>query len=132
VRTDSPEHAALLDIHVPAIEVLVRTAGRVHVGPLDVDRPKGTVITTVSTSYGVALVLVGLRGLVAPEKELARIDREIGRTDKDLAVIDKKLASPGFVDRAPKEVVDETNRQRAALVEARERLAGARTLAEEL
>jgi valyl-tRNA synthetase len=65
-------------------------------------------------------------------KELDRIEREIRRIDKDLAVIDKKLASPGFVDRAPKEVVEESRRQRAALAEARERLVAARKLAEEL
>jgi len=132
VRTDSAPLAALLEIHAPAVEVLVRTAGPVVIGPLGADRPKGSVVTTVTTSYGVATVIVGLRGLVAPEKELARIERELRRIDKDLAVIDKKLASPGFLDRAPKEVVEETRRQRAALAEARERLVAARTLVSEL
>jgi valyl-tRNA synthetase len=132
VRTDSPPLAAVLECHTLAIEALVRTAGPVIVGPLREERAPGTVVTTVATSYGVASVLVGLRGLVSPAKELDRIEREIRRIDKDLAVIDKKLASPGFVDRAPKEVVEESRRQRAALAEARERLVAARKLAEEL
>jgi valyl-tRNA synthetase len=132
VRTDSVELGALLESHVPAIEALVRTAGPAVIGTLGAERAPGTVVTTVATSYGVALVLVGLRGLVPPEKELARIERELRRIDKDLAVIDKKLGSAGFVERAPKEVVDETQRQRAALADARERLMAARKLAEEL
>jgi valyl-tRNA synthetase len=69
---------------------------------------------------------------VTAEEELARIDRELKRTDKDLAAIEKKLASKGFVDRAPPEVIEEARQQKAALTEARERLLAGKVFAKEL
>jgi len=64
--------------------------------------------------------------------ERERIDRSIKKIDKEIAVIDKKLSAKGFVDRAPKEVVEETHAQRRALVEARARLEEEKGLIEEL
>jgi valyl-tRNA synthetase len=86
----------------------------------------------VTSSKGTVEVLVGLKGLVTKESELARIDREMKKIEKDLAALDKKLASPGFVDRAPPEVVEESRKQREGLVDAKKRLEEARKLAEEL
>jgi valyl-tRNA synthetase len=77
-------------------------------------------------------VLVGLKGLVSPEKEKERIKRELKGVEKDLAVLDKKLSSAAFIDRAPPEVVAESKAQRAALAEARERLLKALEFADEL
>jgi valyl-tRNA synthetase len=77
-------------------------------------------------------VLVGLKGLVDPEVERARIERELKKIDRELAAMEIKLRAPGFVDRAPPEVVDETKAQRGALMEARVRLEAARELAQEL
>jgi valyl-tRNA synthetase len=132
VRADQPELLAQLETHVKAIEALVRTVGPVLVEPTALDRPPGTVVTAVATELGVATVLVGLKGLVTAEEELARIDRELKRTDKDLAAIEKKLASKGFVDRAPPEVIEEARQQKAALTEARERLLAGKVFAKEL
>ena len=61
--------------------------------------------------------------------ERARIDRTLKKIDKDLAALDKKLGSPGFVDRAPKEVALEARQQRASLLEAKARLEAAREVA---
>jgi valyl-tRNA synthetase len=77
-------------------------------------------------------VLVGLKGLVEKDAELARIDRELKKVERDLAALDKKLASAGFVDRAPPEVVAEARQQRQTLVDVRKRLEEARGLAAEL
>jgi len=118
--------------HVPAIRALVKTVDDPKViGPSDA-RESGTVVTVVASDFGAVEVMVGLRGLVSREKELARIDREIKRTDRELATLDKKLQSSGFVERAPKEVVDEAHAQRNALAEARERILASRALADEL
>jgi valyl-tRNA synthetase len=89
-------------------------------------------MSVVPHPRGAIEVLVGLKGLVSRDEETARVDREMNRIKKDLAAIEKKLSSPGFVDRAPPEVVEETRRQRQALLEALERLAGARQVADEL
>ena len=64
--------------------------------------------------------------------EIARIDREMKKVEKDVAGLEKRLASSGFVDRAPPEVVEEARKQLASLLEARTRLGEARKLAEEL
>jgi valyl-tRNA synthetase len=132
IRTDQPELAAQLTTHAKAIETLVRTAGPITVEPSNAERPAGSVVTAVATDLGTASVLVTLKGLVTAEEELARVDRELKRIDKDLAALAKKLGSPGFVDRAPPEVVEESRQQKTALTEARERVVAARALADEL
>jgi valyl-tRNA synthetase len=99
-------------------------------------REAGTVLSLVAVKVGDAggtvEVLVGLRGLVDPEKERARVARETKRVEKDLAVMDKKLSSAAFLDRAPPDVVAEAKAQRAALAEAKERLVQASAFADEL
>jgi len=118
--------------HVPAIRALVKTADDPKIlGPADA-REAGTVVSVVPSELGTVEVLVGLRGLVTKDKELARIDRDLKRLDRDLAGLDKRLQSSGFVDRAPKEVVEEAHAQRKAMAEARERIVASRALADEL
>jgi valyl-tRNA synthetase len=112
--------------------VLVKTAGEPHFEAPGGPREPGTTVSVVPSSRGPIEVLVGLRGLVDPAKERSRIERDQKRIEKDLAALEKKLGSPGFVDRAPPEVVEEAKQQRKALIEAKERLAQARKLADEL
>jgi valyl-tRNA synthetase len=132
VRTDQPALAAELMTHAKAIESQVRTAGPVAIEPLGPDRPPGSIVTTVATSKGTVSLLVTLKGLVTKEEELARIAREQKRIEKDIAALTKKLGSPGFVDRAPPDVVEESKQQLAALEDALERLVAAKGLADEL
>jgi len=137
LRTDRPDIFALLETHRSAIEAMVRTRGSVAIDPTtDGIREPGTVLSLVPVTYanqaGTVEVLVGLKGLVAPDKERSRVDRELKRVEKDLAVMDKKLSSATFLERAPAEVVAESKAQRAALAEARERLLKAKGLADEL
>jgi valyl-tRNA synthetase len=77
-------------------------------------------------------VLVGLRGLVDPAKEEARIERETKKVDKDIANLQKRLDSPAFAEKAPKEVVAEAKEQLEALRRTRARLEEALVLAREL
>jgi valyl-tRNA synthetase len=131
LHTENTELQSLLARHEFAIRPLVKTAGHVKIGPRGA-RPPGSVVSVVPTDAGPIEVIVGLKGLVTKERELERIERELKRIDKDLAAIEKKLASKGFIDRAPKEVVDEALAQQAQLKEARERLEESRALADEL
>ena len=89
-------------------------------------------MSVVPTELGSIEVLVGLKGLVTADKERARITREVKKIEKDIAALDKKLGSGGFVDRAPKEVVEEAKQQRASMLEAKGRLETAQKLADEL
>ncbi len=131
-RAANPEVIAFLREHAPAIASLVKTKGAPAFEAPGGPREAGTTVSVVPSGYGSVEVLVALKGLVAPHDELARIERELKKVDKDLAAIDRKVASPGFVSRAPKEVVAETNAQRSSLVDAKARLEAARHLAAEL
>jgi valyl-tRNA synthetase len=132
VRSASTETLAFLREHREAIRLLAKSAGDPAFEAPTEPREKGTTVSVVPSPRGPIEVLVGLRGLVTKDEEIARIDRERKKIDKELATIDKKLSAPGFVDRAPPEVVQETKQQRQGLVETRERLVAAREMAEEL
>jgi valyl-tRNA synthetase len=132
VRSPSPEVIAFLREHAGSVAVLVKTRGAPELEGLGGGREAGTTVSVVPTPHGPIEVLVGLKGLVDPGGERARIERELKRLDKDLGAIEKKLGSPGFVDRAPPEVVEESKQQRTAMLDAKARLEAARKLAEEL
>jgi valyl-tRNA synthetase len=132
VRSGSPEVLAFLRGHAASIRFLVKTSGEPSFEAPGGAREAGTTVSVVPSEHGPIEVLVGLKGLVDPGGEKARIERELRKIDKELATIDKKLSSPGFVDRAPVEVVEETKVQRRSLVEAKARLEAGRRLADEL
>jgi valyl-tRNA synthetase len=132
VRADAPEMLGFLRGHVEAIRGLVKSKGDPVFEGRGGSREAGTTVSIVSTPRGPVEVLVGLKGLVAKDDEIARIDREMKKIEKDVGVLEKRLGSAGFVDRAPPEVVEEARKQLASLVEARARLGDARKLAEEL
>jgi valyl-tRNA synthetase len=132
VRSGSGEVLEFLSQHVEGIRLLVKTRGTPLLQPLGAPREPGTTLSVVSSAHGPIEVLVVLKGLVDREHEAARIDREIKKIERDLTALEKKLASPGFADRAPKELVDEAHAQRGSLREAKQRLEAARKLLDEL
>ena len=131
LRADGEEARALLEARLPAIALLVRSKSPT-VGTCGGAREPGTTTSIVPTSLGPLEIHVGLKGLVTKAEELVRIDREIKRIDKDLGAIDKKMSSKGFVEKAPKEVIDETNALKTQLLEAKVRHEESRKLADEL
>ncbi len=132
VRSASPEVLAFLRGHAESIRLLLKTKGDPEFEAPGAPREAGTTVSVVASTRGPIEVLVPLKGLVTPEAESSRIERELKKIDKELAAIDKKLGSPGFVERAPTEVVEESKAQRATLIEAKGRLEAARKLVEEL
>jgi valyl-tRNA synthetase len=132
VRSGSPKVLAFLRDHAQAIRFLVKTRNLPEFGGAGLTREAGTTVSVVPSAHGPLEVLVALKGLVDPDSERARIEREVKKIDKELAAIDKKLGSPGFADRAPRDVVDEALAQRQSLAQAKAGLAAARRLADEL
>ncbi len=132
LRASADAALAFAKARAATIKVLVKTVGNPVFEPTGGPRPAGSMTGVVPSPDGPIEVLVGLKGLVTKDAELARIDRELKKLDKDLAAIDKKLGSPAFVDKAPKEVVEEAREQRKRIEEAKARLVEARGLAEEL
>jgi len=70
-------------------------------------------------------LVVPLSGLIDPAKERERLERQLQKLDKDRAAIEKKLGNPGFVERAPADVVQKDRERSAELSRAREQLAAA-------
>ena len=63
-----------------------------------------------------ATVVLPLAGVIAFDKERARLDRELGKAGKERARLERKLENENFLARAPAHIVDE---QRGRLNEAR-------------
>jgi valyl-tRNA synthetase len=132
VRTDDETTRGWLASAAPVIRFLVKTKGAPVFERTGGPREPGTTVGVVPLEAGAVQVLVGLKGIVTPEGEAARIERSLKSTDKEIAQLDKKLTAKGFVDRAPKEVVDETKAQLKAMKDARARLEEEKALIEEL
>jgi valyl-tRNA synthetase len=67
-------------------------------------------------------VRVPLAGVVDMAAEGARIEKELVKVANDMAGIEKRLASPSFVERAPKEVVEKDRARAEELRQMRARL----------
>ncbi|MDB4995896.1 MAG: Valyl-tRNA synthetase [Myxococcaceae bacterium] len=132
LRTENADLRKRLADQEPGIRALVKTSGDIVIEPPAKTRAAGSVVSVVPTDFGAIEVMVGLKGLVTAEKERTRIDRGIKSLEKDIAVLDKKLGSAGFMDRAPKEVIDESRTLRTNMAEARDRLVESKTLVDEL
>ncbi len=132
IRTDDESTRGWLASCAPVIAFLVKSDGAPVFERTGGAREPGTTVGVIPLEAGSIQVLVGLKGIVTAEMEAARIERAIKKIDQEIAVIDKKLGAKGFVDRAPKEVVEETQAQRRALVEAGARLEEEKALVAEL
>jgi valyl-tRNA synthetase len=131
VRAESDEARAFVTERLQALSFLVGSSAPA-VEKTGGPRTPGTAVSVVPSSYGPIEVLVGLKGLVTKDEEIVRIERGLKAIEKDLGMIEKKMSSKNFMERAPKEVIDETNAQKQQLLDARARLEEARRLADEL
>jgi valyl-tRNA synthetase len=57
---------------------------------------------------------------------VARLDKVLVKADKDVTELEKRLANPSFVERAPKELVDELREKLASAVSRRDTLRSSR------
>jgi valyl-tRNA synthetase len=62
-----------------------------------------------------ATVALPLAGVIDLAAERARLEKELDKIAKDVGAIEGRLANPGFVAKAPLEVLDETRERREAL-----------------
>ena len=131
IRVDDESARAFLESRRVSIEFLVNTSALTFVKTGGARAP-GSTVSVVPSDRGAIEVVVGLKGLVTATDERTRIENALKKIDKDIGVIDKKLGAKGFVDRAPKEVVEETHAQRLALVQAKASLEESKKLADEL
>ncbi|MBT7452085.1 MAG: valine--tRNA ligase, partial [Rhodospirillaceae bacterium] len=71
----------------------------------------------VQAVVGSMTLMLPLAGVIDVEQERARLQKEITKHEAEIAKTEKKLGNPGFVAKAPPEVVEE-NRSRIAVAEA--------------
>ena len=83
--------------------------------------PKGA----VQIVHHGAVVALPLAEFIDIAAEQARLEKERAKAEKEIAAVDKKLANKNFVERAPKEVVEEQHARRAGYEEEREKLVAA-------
>jgi len=57
---------------------------------------------------GRELAISGLADAVDPAVERAQLADTLAKLEKDIAVVDKRLSNPGYVDKAPAKLVEET------------------------
>jgi len=67
-----------------------------------------------------AKIYIPMDELIDKEKELARLNKEKAACEKDIEFVSKKLDNPGFVAKAPAQLVEN---ERTRLATAQERLA---------
>jgi valyl-tRNA synthetase len=84
----------------------------------DAPRPKNAAVH-VESEVEVHLPLAGLIDFAA---EKTRVEKELAKIDAELQGIDKRLSNKGFVERAPKEVVEKDRARAEELGAKREKL----------
>ena len=109
-------HTGLLIENLPVMVMLARLEQEAVVIEPELAAP-GKAATLAASGVTVYLPLAGLVDLAAERK---RIQGEIDNVDKQVQRIDGLLGNPGFMDKAPANVVE---RERAKLVELQERRA---------
>ena len=78
--------------------------------------------TAATTIVDDCTVLVELKGVIDFNQEAQRLQKEIGKLDKDLTGMEKKLGNPGFLNKAPEDVVADVRAKRADLLEKQGKL----------
>ena len=68
---------------------------------------------SVTFVLGEAIVAIPLAGVMDIGAEKARLNKEIARCAKEIETVSRKLDNPGFVAKAPAEVIEEQRERRA-------------------
>jgi valyl-tRNA synthetase len=83
------------------------------------ERPKSAAVSVA----GEATIFVRLEGVIDFAREIERLEKELGRLEREAAGLSKKLANPGFLAKAPAEVVAKVKADHAESADRRARVA---------
>lgn len=67
-------------------------------------------------------LFIPMKGFIDKEAEISRLEKEIAKLDKDIALAEQKLGNPGFIDKAPEEIVAKEREKLDLARTAREKL----------
>ncbi len=118
LRNAEPATVARLDTHR---ELILRLARLSDVAPLDGEVPAGSVQAVLDE----ATVVLPIAEVIDLAREKTRLEKEIGKLDGEVARADRKLTNPGFLAKAPEEVVETERERRDEARTARGKLAEA-------
>ena len=108
-----PEVAAMLEDNAEYVRRLARVETIEMVERLSGEKAAAQAVA------GPLSIEVPLSGILDIEAEQARLNKEVEKVRKEIAGLERKLGNVNFVERAPREVVEE-NRQRLADYQAQE------------
>ncbi|MEM1166311.1 MAG: class I tRNA ligase family protein [Planctomycetota bacterium] len=107
-----------ITLHAPQVvidEVLGAQSGMVEslagLERVATDPPDGPAVQV--RSEGHTLALTNLADEVDPQAQAAKLREQLAKLEKDLAALDKRLGNPGYTEKAPAHLVEETRAQRA-------------------
>ena len=115
VRVDAPAVAEMLRENISTVSGLCRIR-EVVVAPMSAERPAACLTSVV----GDAEVSLPVGDVLDIEAEIARLTQEIASIEKNVAASRGRLDKPGFVSRAPQEVVE---KERARMAEGTAQIA---------
>jgi valyl-tRNA synthetase len=81
-------------------------------------RPKSSATAVV----GGATLFVPLEGIIDFDKETMRLEKEINKLLKELKAVSKKLENENFLNKAPREVVEQVRAKHSGLEEKQQKL----------
>ena len=67
-------------------------------------------------------ILVPMAGIIDKDAEIARLQKELDKLDKEIGRLDGKLSNPGFVSKAPADVVEKERAKLSEMQSAASRL----------
>ncbi|WP_041795881.1 valine--tRNA ligase [Pararhodospirillum photometricum] len=106
VQGANAETLARLEAHAPLLTTLARLAS---LTPTEAAATKGS----AQVVLGEATLILPLDGIIDLDQERQRLAKELKRLDGEIDRLDRKLDNPGFVAKAPEEVVAEQRERRA-------------------
>lgn len=71
-----------------------------------------------------AEIFIPLVGLVDIASETARLNKELSGVEKKLSGVEKKLSNPGYLNKAPAEIINKDKTKRQMLLDKKVKLAG--------
>ena len=102
------------------IEILKRIARLVDVSLDEKDIGNSAQILVYDTTFSVSL-----KGIINIEVELNRLKKDLSKLKNDISIIDSKLFNKNFIERAPKEIIDEQKERKLEIENMAERLLSA-------
>ncbi|GEM00604.1 valyl-tRNA synthetase [Halolactibacillus halophilus] len=93
-----------------------------HTEHLTIDTEVSVPEKAMSAVITGAELFLPLEGLIDVDKEIERLNQELAKLNKEVERVEKKLSNPGFVNKAPDNVVQEEQRKKLDYMDKREKV----------